>query len=292
MALIAKHPDQVMASYNSITEDKVQYETVNAVDAVTALNVVLTAVGMLRPFWRPFMLKLPMPWIRAGNEGVAKIAMMAVAAVAQCSQHPASRNDILAKYFDATDDRGEKMHDLELSAEAVGLLIAGTDTTSKYALNSSFNWLPVIDRLRSSLGALTFYLAQHPSAQSKLQAELDGALGAPHAFGNDDVESVSYENIKNLQYLQDVVNEGLRLFSIAGFGLPRIVPEGGLTILGHHFTPGTVISVPLYVVHRDKSVWGDDAEVFNPDRWAVGDRVAMTKAFAPFSIGPRHVRFY
>ena len=99
----------------------------------------------------------------------------------------------------------------------------------------------------------------------------------------------TYEQLKNLPYLQDVISEGLRLFSTVGIGLPRVVPEGGLTILGHVFEPGTILSVPTYTVHRDKEVWGDDANEFVPDRWSRGNRNVMQKAFAPFSIGPRYV---
>lgn len=135
-----------------------------------------------------------------------------------------------------------------------------------------------------------FYLAQNLSAQAKLQAELDSVLGAPHMPKTEEEPVLgSYEVLKSLPYLQDVVNEGLRLFSIIGLGLPRVVPEGGLTILGRVFAPRTVISVPSYVVHHDKVIWGDDADSFNPDRWAKGDRATLMKAFTPFSIGPRCV---
>lgn len=36
-----------------------------------------------------------------------------------------------------------------------------------------------------------------------------------------------------IRYLPDVVSEGLRLFSLVGLGLPRVVSEAGLTILGN-----------------------------------------------------------
>lgn len=119
---------------------------------------------------------------------------------------------------------------------------------------------------------------------------MDEALGSPNIVDDDNKPTIaSYECVKNLPYLQDVVNEGLRLFSAVGVGLPRVVPEGGLTILGRTLPPGTIVSVPAYAVHRDKAAWGDDVESFNPDRWAKGDITGMMRAFAPFSIGPRCV---
>ncbi len=141
----------------------------------------------------------------------------------------------------------------------------------------------------SSAGAITYYLAHNQKAQAKLQRELDEALGAPTKNDQDeDSRAIGYDQLKNLPYLQDAINEGLRLHSTVGVGLPRVVPEGGLTILGKTFTPGTIVSVPTYTVHRDKAVWGEDADVFNPDRWTQGDKAAMQKAFAPFSIGSRY----
>lgn len=70
-------------------------------------------------------------------------------------------------------------------------------------------------------------------------------------------------------------------------GLPRIVPSGpGITIDGHHFPAGTVLSVPAYTIHHSKEIWGSDADDYNPDRWAsVTDR--QRQAFIPFSYGPR-----
>lgn len=137
---------------------------------------------------------------------------------------------------------------------------------------------------------IMLYLAQNPAVQTKLQAKLDAALGSPQSIGDDRDEPAlaSHEDIKNLPYLRDVINEGLRLFSTLGIGLPRLVQGDGLTILGRTLTPGTVVSVSTYVLHHDKMIWGDDAESFNPDRWAKGSREELMKGFAPFSTGPRY----
>ena len=74
--------------------------------------------------------------------------------------------------------------------------------------------------------------------QQKLQRELDEALG------NDDDPVSTFEQVKRLPYLEAVINESLRLHSTSGIGLPRIVPEGGLTVCGRFFPEGTVLSVP------------------------------------------------
>lgn len=145
--------------------------------------------------------------------------------------------------------------------------------------------------MRSSLGAITFYLAQNQSAQAKLQAALDAALGAPAGAAADDADAVvaPFDCVKNVGYLQDCINEGLRLHATIGIDLPRVVPPEGLAVAGRCFPPGTVVGVPIFTLHRLKAVWGADADAFDPDRWERGDRSELMKAFTPFGIGPRCV---
>lgn len=95
------------------------------------------------------------------------------------------------------------------------------------------------------------------------------------------------EQVKRLPYLDACINEGLRIHSTSGIGLPRVVPEGGLEVLGHHFPAGTILSVPSYSIHRDPEIWGEDFETFRPERWFERDQAAMNKAFNPYSVGPR-----
>jgi benzoate 4-monooxygenase len=96
-----------------------------------------------------------------------------------------------------------------------------------------------------------------------------------------------------------VINETLRIHTTAGVGLPRLVPQrvdnpahaspdGGVTILGYSFPPGTSLSVPTYTMHHSTAIWGSDAEDFKPARFAEGTLTEQQKAaFIPFSYGPR-----
>lgn len=117
--------------------------------------------------------------------------------------------------------------------------------------------------------------------QRKLQQELDEVLGS------DDEPVSTYDQVKRLTYLPTVIDEALRIHSTSGVGLPRVVPEGGMTVCGRFFPEGTVLSVPTYTIHRDEEVWGKDTEVFRPERWFEQDKNAVQKTFNPFSFGPR-----
>lgn len=134
---------------------------------------------------------------------------------------------------------------------------------------------------RSSSCAITYHLAKNPQTQRKLQQELDAALGT------DDDPVTTYEQVKRLPYLEAVINEALRIHATSGIGLPRLVPEGGLTVCGRFFPEGTVLSVPTYTIHRDRAVWGEDVDAFRPERWFEQDKAAVQKTFNPFSFGPR-----
>jgi cytochrome P450 family 709 len=52
---------------------------------------------------------------------------------------------------------------------------------------------------------------------------------------------------------------------------------------------GTSIAVPIAILHRDKQVWGSDADKFNPLRFENGLSKAAhhPSALLSFSIGPR-----
>lgn len=96
-------------------------------------------------------------------------------------------------------------------------------------------------------------------AQAKLRAELDAAdLAFPASFAET----------RDLPYLDAVIKEGLRIHPPVGNILERIVPSPGLALRdGRVIAPGTIVGMSQWVVSRAKEVYGDDADVFRPERW-------------------------
>lgn len=78
----------------------------------------------------------------------------------------------------------------------------------------------------------------------------------------------------------------MRIHSTSSLGLPRVVVGDGITLHGHFFPPGTVLSVPSYTIHHSTEIWGADADIFRPERWTTLTE-RQKKAFIPFSFGPR-----
>lgn len=282
-APVAKSHEQGISVYG---QEATKCETIS-IPAIRVLNdrgEFSAAMGVLPPWLRP-IVKRYVPWYSRGSAAVRNLAGLAVAAVAKRFASPAYRVDLLSKLQEGQDEDGNPMGREELTAEALTQLIAGSDTTSKY-VSCSRQVRTLSDAMLSSSCAITYYLAANPDVQRKLQKELDEALG------NEDDPDTSFETVKNLPYLNAVINEALRLHSTSGIGLPRLVPQGGITIQGHFFKEGTVLSVPSYTIHRDRGVWGDDVGVYRPERWFERDNDAIQRTFNPFSYGPRYVLYY
>ena len=91
----------------------------------------------------------------------------------------------------------------------------------------------------------------------KAQQELDVQVGRERQVKESDV--------KNLEYLQAILKETMRLYLAA----PLLVPHGSLencTLAGNNFPTGTQLLVNVPKLHRDLSVWVDSTE-FRPERF-------------------------
>ena len=51
----------------------------------------------------------------------------------------------------------------------------------------------------------------------------------------------------------------------------RVVEQGRHVICGEHIPAGTNVGVSAWVVHRNPSIFGEDVESFNPERWLIKD---------------------
>jgi cytochrome P450 len=123
---------------------------------------------------------------------------------------------------------------------------------------------------------------RNPKAYKTLTAEIDAAVDA----GTLSIPATFADAIK-LPYLKACINESMRLHPSVGLTMPRVVPAGGATISGFHFSAGYRVGINAAVVQYDRDVFGPDAEEFNPDRWITGDSVRMDSAMIHFGGGTR-----
>jgi benzoate 4-monooxygenase len=242
-----------------------------AVEVLNRRGEISSTLGLM-PALRPWAKYLPDPFFSKGISAVVNLNGIAVAAVASRLDAAEkgvsdSRNDLLSRILTGKDINGQKMGRVEVTAEALTQLIAGSDTISNTACGV-FYWI-----LHGERGAPGTIIC-------RLQAELDEAIP-------DGTAVPSYASVKHLPFLKRCIDEGMRLHSTSAIGLPRIVVDGpGVDFDGQHFPAGTVLSVPSYTIHHLAEIWGSDVEDFKPERWlSLTDRQKL--AFNPFSYGPR-----
>lgn len=60
--------------------------------------------------------------------------------------------------------------------------------------------------------------------------------------------------------------------------LERYVPEIGAQLPGVGLLPaGVIVGINPYVIARNKSIWGEDVDIFRPERWLQGPNESEDK---------------
>ena len=155
---------------------------------------------------------------------------------------------------------------LEIRNETLNVLSAGRDTTA-----SLLSWI-------------FYFLSRYPRVFDQLRVTILAEIGT-------DSSSIEFAKLRSCQYLQNCINETLRMTGI----LPTMEREcledvvlpcgGGLDGTKPVFLPkGQRVMISIYAMQQRCDVWGDDPEVFRPERWE-GRKAGFE--FIPFGGGPR-----
>lgn len=142
---------------------------------------------------------------------------------------------------------------------------------------------------------LIFELAQNMGIQRRLQQEIDDFF--KELNGRD----MTYDDIPKLKYMTKCIMETLRLWPVVPNGTFREFEHDDV-IKGANgenvkVTKGSICQITNYNRHRDPELWGEDVNVFNPDRdwkdheiWANEGLKAYNPhsgRFSPFTFTPR-----
>ena len=174
------------------------------------------------------------------------------------------KNDLLNYMLDGVDKvTGESLSDENIRYQINTFLVAGHETTS-------------------GLMAFTLYfLMNNPDVLDKAYAEVDEVLG------KDVAVAPTYEQVNKLSYVRKVLMEALRLWPTA----PAIgfYPYEDEVIGGQYkLKKNTFVTLLTLMLHRDKSVWGDDAEQFDPENFSQEAEASRPPwAYKPFGNGQR-----
>ncbi|KAJ2557735.1 hypothetical protein EV175_001164 [Coemansia sp. RSA 1933] len=169
--------------------------------------------------------------------------------------------DILQALLDAEDPESRvRMTQKQITAETIGFLIAGTDTTSL-----TMSWT-------------LHYLMLYPETYQRAVREVRSRFPRSH--------TITYaEGKAQLPYIDACIYESMRIRAVSGVFLPRIVPEGGATFQGHFLPAGTRIGVNIAGANHHRETW-DQPRRFMPERF-LGDGERMKQNVITFSSGVR-----
>ncbi|KAJ1959981.1 hypothetical protein IWQ62_004403 [Dispira parvispora] len=158
-------------------------------------------------------------------------------------RYPAPPQDVVQAFLEARHpETGEKLSDSAMATEIAVQLISGFETTS-----TALTWF--------------FYaLLIHPEVHDKVIDEL------LTTFPDRSKPIKAAEITQKLPYLDALIHETLRVYAPAAFAFPRLVPDGGITIQGHHIPEGMDVGISVYSWHHYAEAF-PDPDTFNPERF-------------------------
>ena len=175
----------------------------------------------------------------------------------------ADNTDLLGRMITGVDKQtGLNLPDENIRAQCLTFLIAGHETTS------------------GLLSFATYFLLEHPEYLDRAREEVDRVLGG--------TLQPTFDQLHELTYVRQVLDEALRLWPTAA-GFRRHAKED--TVIGggrYAITKDLAMMVFSPMLHRDQSIWGEDAEEFNPDH-TTPERMSTIppNAYKPFGTGQR-----
>ncbi|KAF9146169.1 hypothetical protein BGX30_003514 [Mortierella sp. GBA39] len=188
--------------------------------------------------------------------------------------------DLLSIMIRTSESSGNDMlTDDDLRAQIKNFLAAGHDTTSV-----AVTWMLHV-------------LSTRPEVQSRLRREFLAHIGRP--TDKTSSSTLTYDALHALPYLNICIKELFRFIPPVAY-TSRVASQDD-NILGYDIPKGTEIQLSPATLHKLKSVWGEDAEEFKPERWmdpssfSEEDQqsinfvtVDMMWAYMPFLTGPRN----
>ncbi|CAG7937267.1 unnamed protein product [Penicillium nalgiovense] len=141
---------------------------------------------------------------------------------------------------------------IRLRGEPRNVLLAGRDTTA-----SLLSWTILL-------------LARYQHIFARIRSDILDKFGT-----YDQPRSMDFASLRSCQYLQHFHNQSLGLYPVVPFNrrcatngttLPRGGGKDGTSPI--YIRKGRTVMYSNYVLYRRKDIWGEDAEIFNPDRWA------------------------
>ncbi|KAF5529252.1 hypothetical protein FNAPI_13938, partial [Fusarium napiforme] len=214
------------------------------------------------------LIKSPLArWRSKDDSSLAKVSRQKLASRNRAEFPHGTSADLLQKLLAGQSKHADRVTDNEMLGVVMSIISAGADTTA------------------STFVAIFYFLMRHPPVLAMLRAEIDNALRDGTLS-----DPPRWKQVYQLPYLEAIIKETMRYWPPFAFGLDRVIPEGGALIAGTMLPAGVEVGAHVEAVHRDYTVYGDDADIFRPERWteaSEAQRALMDRSFLSFSTGKR-----
>ncbi len=115
----------------------------------------------------------------------------------------------------------------------------------------------------SALTAVMAMIGSHPDVFRAVAAEVRGVSK------KESLVPSTRDAAATIPITVAAIKEGQRLHPAIGMALPRVVPTDGppLELHGYRIPPCTIVGCSPPALHRNKHIFGKDADDFRPSRW-------------------------
>ncbi|KAL9636717.1 MAG: hypothetical protein Q9164_002656 [Protoblastenia rupestris] len=205
-----------------------------------------------------------------------------------------SRNIIISKATDIVRQKHKATHAKDKDIIA---LIVKDNMKMEAAGEAALSFETMRDQVMTFLGAghdttatgvawTLHLLSTHPEIQARVRREIKQHY--PFLFNpatRNDIDRLSRSDADHLPYLDNVCRESLRYIP----PIPMTVRESiaSDTLGGFPVPAKTTVYIHANAIHRLPTFWGDNADVFDPDRWDHLPEEHTSNAFMTFLQGPR-----
>lgn len=197
---------------------------------------MLTGLGVEFNLW-VFIKYFPVPGIGNLKKILARMQEEGYRAVAATRKAAKGTSGTLFSKMVPEDGSEAPLSDSVVAHEAIGDIVAGSDTSV------------------AGIVYMIYAVLRNPGIKKKLDEELATCSVSP-----------SWDELEGKEYLNWVIDEGLRLYPPAPSSLPRKVPDRGAVLGGYQLPGGCVVSTQALTIQRDPVAFPDPEE-FIPERW-------------------------
>ncbi|XP_037815493.1 uncharacterized protein LOC119606164 [Lucilia sericata] len=169
----------------------------------------------------------------------------------------------------------------EMAKDSKGIDLSQGLTVEQMAAQTFVFFLAGFETSSTTMSFCLYELSRNPEIQEKLRKEILETL-------EENKGELSYEGMNAMQYLEQVIQETLRLYPVIPNLIRQAVSDYQVPNSSYVIEKGTTISIPVAAIHYDADYY-ENPEKFDPSRFEPQEvEKRHPCAYLPFGDGPRN----